>query len=72
MTAKSQRLKGRDGALSSLNVAIQAVNLAKKDSRITQAKTAFDSVSVLLATIRVGFLLVLIGQPVANAAYRTR
>jgi len=72
MTAKSQRPKGRDGALSSLNGAIQAVNLVKEDSRITQAKTAFDSVCVLLAIIRVGFLLVLIGQPVANAAYRTR
>jgi len=72
MTAKSQRLKGRGGALSSLNGAIQAVNLAEEDSRITQAKTAFDSVSVLLAIIRVGFLLVLINQLAANAAYRTR
>jgi len=72
MTAKSQRPKGRGGVLSSLNGAIQAVDLAKEDSKIAQAKTAFDSVSVLLAIIRVGFLLGLIDQPLANAAYRTR
>ena len=55
MTVRPQQPKGRDGALSSLNVAIAAVDLAKEDSRITQAKAAFGSVGVLLAIIRAGF-----------------
>jgi len=57
MTTKSQRPKGRDGALSSLDGAIQAVDLAKEDSRTTQAKVAFGSVGALLAIIKVGLLL---------------
>jgi len=39
-----------------LNVAIEAVNLAKEVSSITPAKAVFGSVSVLLAMIRVRFL----------------
>ena len=58
MTTKSQRPKGRDGTLSSLNGAIETVELAEGSSRITQAKAAFGSVAALVATIRVGFLLV--------------
>ena len=46
----------RDGALSLLNVAIEAVNLAKEVSSITPAKAVFGSVSVLLVMIRVRFL----------------
>ena len=53
MAAKSQRPKGRDGALSSLNIAIDAVNLAKEISSITPAKAVFGSVSILLTMIRV-------------------
>jgi len=55
MTDKSQRPKERDGALSSLNVAIEGLNLAKELSSITPAKAVFGSVSVLLTMIRVSF-----------------
>ena len=57
MVAKSQRPKGLDGALSSLNLAIDALNLAKEISSATPAKVVFGSVSVLLAMIRVCFLV---------------
>ena len=57
MDAKSQRPKGRGGALSSLNMAIEALNLAKEISSITPAKAAFGSVGVLLTMIRVRSLL---------------
>ena len=53
MAAKSQRLKGRGGTFSSLNVAIDAMNLAKEISSITPAKAAFGSVSIILTMIRV-------------------
>jgi len=56
MATKFQRQKGQDGALSSLNLSIDALNLAKTVSNITPAKAAFNSTSVLLSTIRVGFL----------------
>jgi len=57
MAAKSQRPKGRDGALSSLNVAIDGLNLAKEISSITPAKAVFGSVAILLTMIRASFLL---------------
>jgi len=72
MTTKSQRLKGLDGALSLLNKAIEAVELAKDDSRIAQAKAAFGSVVILLAIIRVGFPLVPSDRLLTNAVYRPR
>jgi len=53
MEAKSQRSKGRDRTLSSIDVAIEAMNLAKEASSITPAKAVFGTVSVLLAMIRV-------------------
>ena len=53
MSLKSQRPKGRDGALSLLNAAIEVLNLAKEASSITPAKAAFGLVSALLAMIRV-------------------
>ena len=56
MDAKSQRSNRRDGALSSLSVAIVAINLAKEVSSITPAKAIFGSVSALLTMIRVRFL----------------
>ena len=40
-----------------MNVAIDAINLAKEVSSITPAKAIFGTVSVLLAMIRVHFLL---------------
>ena len=53
MEAKPQRPKGRDGTLSSLNIAIEAMNLAKEVSSITPAKADFGSVSILLTMVRV-------------------
>jgi hypothetical protein len=61
-----QRPERRDGALPSLNVAIEAMNLAKEALSMTPAKAAFGSVSILLTMIRVGFLLVRLNQPQAN------
>ena len=57
MDTKPQRSKRRDGALSSLSAAIEAMNLAKEVSSMTPAKAVFGSVGVLLAMIRVHFLL---------------
>jgi len=57
MTDSSQRQKGRENALSSLNVAIDGLNLAKELSSITPATAVFGSVSILLTMIRVSFLL---------------
>jgi len=58
MEAGFQRPKERKGTVSSLNVAIDTVNLAKEISGIPLAKTAFDSVNALLTMIRVRRLLV--------------
>ena len=55
MQADPQRPKGRDGTLSSLNIAIETMNLAKEVSSITPAKAVFVSVSVLLTMVRVRF-----------------
>ena len=57
MTTKPQRQKRRDGVLSSLNAAIEAINLAKEVSSVTPAKAVFGTASVLLTMIRVCFLL---------------
>ena len=57
MNAKSQRPKRRDGAISPLNAAIEALNLAKEISSATPAKAVFGSVSAILTMIRVRFLL---------------
>ena len=53
METKSRRSKGQDGTLSSLNLAIEAMNLAKEVSSFTPAKAVFGSVSVLLTMIKV-------------------
>lgn len=53
MNTNLQQPKGRDGVLSSFNVAIDAMNLAKDTLDITSAQAAFGSVSVLLTMIRV-------------------
>jgi len=58
---KPRRPEGQDGTLSSLNVAIDALNLAKEASGATLAKAAFDSTSFLLTKIRVSFLPVHVG-----------
>jgi hypothetical protein len=64
MDTNSQRR--RDGALSLLNAAIEAMNLAKEVSSATPAKAVFGSVSVILVMIKVCFLLVCLDQPQAN------
>ena len=52
MKADPQRPKERE---ADLNAAIQALDLAKSPT-ILPAKAAFDSVAILLTTIRVCFL----------------
>ena len=57
MTDKSQQLKEKDGpVLSTLNVAIDALNLAKEISSATPAKAVFGSVAILLTMIQVCLL----------------
>ena len=58
--------KHRDSILSTLNVAIEAMNLAKEISSITPAKGVFGSVSALLTMIRVCLLLSSMMDPVPN------
>ena len=53
MATKSQKSKTRDGLLSSLDVAIDVLNLAKEISNATPAKAVFGSVGTLLAMIKV-------------------
>ena len=55
MDAKSKRQKRRENTLSLLNVAIDALDLAKEVSSVTPAKAIFGSVSALLSMIRVHF-----------------
>ena len=58
MTDKSQQLKGPgDGVLSTPNIAIDGLNIAKDVMNITPAKAAFGTVAVLLTMIRVSVLL---------------
>ena len=64
MDANTQRR--RDGTLSLLNAAIEAMNLAKEVSSATPAKAVFGSVSVILVMIKVCFPLVCLYQPRAN------
>jgi hypothetical protein len=56
MTTTSQRPNGRENAVSLLNAAIDAMDLAEKISSITPAKAVFGTVSILLAMIKVRFL----------------
>ena len=56
MDADPRREKRRDNVLSTLNVAIEATNLAKEFSSVTPAKAVFGSASVLLTMIRVRLL----------------
>ena len=55
MDAESQPTKGQNGVLSSLNVAIEVLNIAKDVSGIAPAQAVFGSVSILLTMIRVRF-----------------
>ena len=53
MDTDSRQPRGRDSALSLLNVTIETLDLAKEVSSIPQAAAAFASVSILLTMIRV-------------------
>jgi len=53
MDAGTQQPRGREGAISALNAAIEALNLMKEVASVTPAKAAFGSVSVLLTMIKV-------------------
>jgi hypothetical protein len=66
MDPASERPKGRDGALSALNVAIEGLNLAKEISSVAPAKAVFGSVSVLLVMIKVSILTVRVGRLLIN------
>ena len=58
MTDKSQRPKDPgDGVLSTLDLAIDGLNLAKEVASITPAKAAFGAVAILLTMIRVSLLV---------------
>ena len=55
METRLQQTKGWGGVPSSLDPAIEVLNLAKELSGITPAKAVFGSVAVLLTMIRVCF-----------------
>lgn len=71
MTEKYQRPRGRDGTLPSLDIAIDALNLAKGATSVIPAKAAFTSASLLLVMIRVGLIPVHVCR-LLNNVYRTR
>lgn len=54
MEAKSRRQKQRGDALTSLNRAIDALDLARDSTNAKQAKGAFGCASALLTATRVG------------------
>ena len=53
MDANTPRPKRQDGVVTSLNIAIEAMNLAKEASSVTPAKAVFGVVSILLTMIKV-------------------
>ena len=55
MTSTSKQPKGRDGIISTLDVFIQFLNIAKDTCGIPPAQIAFGSAGVLLTMIRVCF-----------------
>ena len=57
MDPAAQRQKRRDLILSSLNVAIEASNLAKDLCSITPAKPVFGTFSVILTMVKVDHFL---------------
>ena len=62
MKVESQQPKGREGAISAFNAAIEALNHTKEVSSITPAKDVFGSVIAILALIRVSLLLVFVDR----------
>lgn len=57
MASNATQPNRRDNVLSTLNVAIETLNLAKELSSFTPAKAVFGSVSVIVTMIRVCFFL---------------
>ena len=57
MQAKSQQPKGREGHISALNAAIEALNLVGELASITPAKVVCGSVCVILTMIKVSLLV---------------
>jgi len=53
METRSQRVKAREGVISALNAAIEAMNIAKEVSCIAPAKAVFGAVFVILTMTRV-------------------
>jgi len=53
MDMNSQPPRGRKGAISALDAAIEALNLAEKVSSVTPAKAVFGSAIVLLTMVKV-------------------
>ena len=53
MDTTSERPKGQDGVISSLNLTIEVLGLAKEVASIPPAKIVFGAVSILLVMIRV-------------------
>jgi len=62
--------QGQKDALSSLNMAIGALNRAKEATSVAPAKAAFTSAGALLTMVRVSFSPVHVGQLSADV-YRT-
>ena len=57
MASESQQPNGLDNTSSTINLTIDALNLAKDRSTIAQVQAAFGAVAALLAEIRVFELL---------------
>ena len=55
MASTSQQPQGRDGALSTLDVFIQTLTLAKDTCGVLPAQVAFGTAVALLTMIRVRF-----------------
>jgi hypothetical protein len=69
MGPDAQRQKHRENVLSSLNMAIETLNLVKEVSSIMPAKTFFGSAGIILTMIRVDLsLLRLIGYKLMERA----
>lgn len=62
----SKRPNERDGNPSTLDAAIVDLNLANETTNLKPVKAVFDSASVLLTLIRVGFLPARGGRILAN------
>ena len=67
MESKSRKPKGHDDTLPSLIAAISALDRAGDDTSMKSAKDLSASTSVLLATIKVSFFLILVSRQVPDA-----